>query len=70
MREITTEVEIAASPTKVWEILTDLDRFSEWNPFILGAEGVVKEGAGLRVHIFTSGRKTDDFQAPGGSSSA
>ena len=62
MREIATEIEIAASPTKVWEILTDLDRFSEWNPFISEAEGVVKEGADLKVHISPPGGKPMTFK--------
>ncbi len=62
MREIATEVEIAAPPTKVWEILTNLDRFSEWNPFISDAEGVVKEGADLKVRISPPGGKPMTFK--------
>lgn len=62
MKEIATEVEIAASATKVWEILIDLDRFSEWNPFISDAEGVVKESAYLKVHISPPGGKPMTFK--------
>ncbi len=62
MKEIVTEVEIAASASKVWSILTDLDRFSEWNPFISEAAGVVKEGAGLKVHISPPGGKPMTFK--------
>ena len=61
MREIVTEVEIAASPSRVWSILTDLDHFSEWNPFISEATGVVQEGAGLKVHIAPPGGKPMTF---------
>ena len=31
MKQITTNISIAASPAVVWEILTDLDRWPEWN---------------------------------------
>lgn len=32
MKELRTEIEIHAAPEKVWGILTDLSRWSEWNP--------------------------------------
>ena len=62
MKEIVTETEIAASATRVWSVLTNLERFSEWNPFITEAEGEVKEGAGLRVHISPPGGKPMTFK--------
>ncbi len=39
MKEIYTEIEIQASPERVWQALTDLERFSQWNPFIRSAKG-------------------------------
>jgi hypothetical protein len=43
-KELRTEIEIQASPEKVWQILTDLDRYPEWNPFIHHAIGKAEVG--------------------------
>ena len=32
-----TEIDIDAPPQAVWRILTDLDRYSEWNPFVVSS---------------------------------
>jgi uncharacterized protein YndB with AHSA1/START domain len=32
MRELGTEVEIAAPPERIWEILTDFAAYPDWNP--------------------------------------
>jgi uncharacterized protein YndB with AHSA1/START domain len=56
MKELRTEIEIQASPEKVWQILTDLDKYSEWNPYIHHAIG--KALLGEKVDItFLSGSK-------------
>ena len=56
MKELRTEIDIQASPEKVWQIITDLDRWTEWNPFIQHAIGKAK--AGEKVDItFRSGSK-------------
>ena len=44
MKELRTEIEIQASPEKVWQVLKSLDRYPEWNPFIHHAIGKVKVG--------------------------
>ena len=47
--EIRSELEIAASATEVWGILTDFPSYQEWNPFIteITSDGVV--GRPLRL---------------------
>ncbi|MBP7998152.1 MAG: SRPBCC domain-containing protein [Chloroflexi bacterium] len=56
MKELRTEIEIQASPEQVWQILTDLDKYPEWNPFIHHASG--KAQVGEKVDItFQSGSK-------------
>lgn len=45
MTEILTEIEINASPQTLWRILTDLERYSEWNPFIRESHGHAVLGA-------------------------
>jgi hypothetical protein len=52
-KEIRTEVEIAASPRKVWEVIADFAKYEEWNPFIRRDFGEAREGAKLEIHITT-----------------
>jgi len=49
MREIQTEIEIAAPLTKVWSILTDIDNWKEWNPIINQTSGTASLGSKLSI---------------------
>ena len=44
MKELRTEIEIQATPDKVWQVLTSLDKYPEWNPFIYHAIGEAEVG--------------------------
>lgn len=59
-REIHTEIEIDAPPAAVWDVLSAIDRWSEWNSVIGGVklDGPLREG--------TSGRLTLLLPAPAG----
>ncbi len=48
MSEITTSIEIDAPAETVWAVLTDFDRYDEWNPYTR-IEGDPIEGTILRV---------------------
>lgn len=48
MREIFTEVTVEAPPETVWSVLTEFDRYGEWNP-ALAVEGRPEEGERLTV---------------------
>jgi uncharacterized protein YndB with AHSA1/START domain len=45
MKELRTEIEIQATPEKVWQVFTDLDQNPEWNPLIYRAIGKAQVGA-------------------------
>ncbi|WP_152042997.1 SRPBCC domain-containing protein [Salinigranum salinum] len=59
--ELTTHVEIDASPDRVWDVLTDFDRYHEWNPF-LAVAGRATEGARLHVALSPPGAPTTRFR--------
>jgi hypothetical protein len=56
MKELRTEIEIQASPDKVWETLINLDKYPDWNPFIHHAIGKAKVGEKVDI-TFRSGSK-------------
>jgi hypothetical protein len=58
MHTIDTAVTIDATPAAVWHVLTDFDRYDEWNPFILRASGRVAVGETLELHIRPPGGRT------------
>ena len=49
--ELATFVDIDAAPERVWQVLTDLPAYAEWNPFITEAEGAFVIGKRLSVHV-------------------
>jgi len=51
MREIKTEIVIESSANKVWRILTDFERYPEWNPFIKSISGEPRVGAELQTFM-------------------
>lgn len=51
-----TLVEINASAETVWEVLTDFERWSEWNPAIPSAAGELSVGGELAMRLNLSGR--------------
>ncbi len=58
MKEVRTEIEINAGPEKVWQILTDFEKYDQWNPFINRIAGQAKQGSKIEIHIETpSGKK-------------
>ena len=49
MKENRNEIEIRATPEKIWEVLTDFDNYPEWNPLLCLAEG--KLAVGEKVNL-------------------
>ncbi len=50
-RELYTEIEIAARPADVWEVLTAFSRYGEWNPWMHQVVGELRVGARLDVRV-------------------
>ena len=48
---IKTEILIHAKPEKIWEILTDFQKYPTWNPFITYIEGQMNIGNKIKVKI-------------------
>lgn len=47
--QLRTEIDIAAPPRKVWEVLTNFRAYPEWNPFITSVRGKPRVGQKLEV---------------------
>ncbi len=50
-KEIKTEIEINASAEKVWQILSDFDKFPTWNSFVIQVLGKPKVGEILQIEV-------------------
>lgn len=62
MLELTTEIDIHASPARVWQVLTDFSAHPEWNPFVRRISGMPKTGERLTVFIQPAGGKGMRFR--------
>lgn len=53
-REITTEIHINAPAQAVWDVLTDVDSYEQWNPFFVAVDvnagHRLEPGTGLVLH--------------------
>ncbi len=59
---IETSIFIDASPSRVWQVLTDFGAFPTWNPFIRAISGPLQEGARLSIEITPPGRAAMRFR--------
>ena len=59
---ISTDIEIDAPPEDVWAVLTGLDRYPNWNPFIVSAKGTVAVGEKLKNRMQPPGGKAMTFR--------
>src|SRR5437667_84409 len=62
MLELRTDIEIDAPVERVWEVLTDFDRFPDWNPFIRRIRGNAQVGSRLDVFLGASGTRGMRFR--------
>jgi hypothetical protein len=51
MKEIYSQIEIGATPNRIWQILLDFESYPKWNPYIRFANGT--PAVGKRIEIVT-----------------
>ena len=62
MYRLETEIEISASPERVWSLLLDFPAYPRWNPFIRSIEGAPVVGHTLNVVIQPPGSRGMRFR--------
>ena len=58
-----TTFEINAPARRVWQVLTGLERYAEWNPQIPSASGRLEVGGQIRLRLALPARPTLDLSA-------
>lgn len=56
MKENRNEIELKASAEQVWQVLTDLEKYSEWNPLLYRGVGKVELGEIVEVSAKTASK--------------
>ena len=56
--ELRSEVEIDATPARVYAVLTDFARYHEWNPFVVSLQGALAVGGKLTLELSLPEGKT------------
>lgn len=62
MRLLHTEVDIAASIERVWDLLADIERYPEWNPLLPKARGKLVPNEILEIEIQTPGTSAKPYR--------
>ena len=60
--EIRSEIEIRAPLALVWEALTNLRAYAEWNPIIVEANGQMREDAIVAITVNFPGHRERNFK--------
>jgi hypothetical protein len=62
MKQVHTTIDIDAPASIVWDVLTDLDAYHEWNPYITDASGIVRDGSAVEIHVEPTWRRESTFR--------
>ena len=63
MRELFTEIEIDAPTDRVWTVLTDVEKWAEWNAFIPEVKGEISVGGRIFVRVAPPNGRAMSFKA-------
>jgi hypothetical protein len=62
MRELISTIEINATPEKVWQVLLEFEKYSQWNPFIKSIHGNPIVGEKIEARIHPPGQRHMNFK--------
>ena len=63
MKSVATDMDIEASPERVWAVLTDLRAYGDWNPVVRRVRGEPRMGERLKFRIEIAGLPGLDLAA-------
>ena len=61
-KQLRTQIDIDATPERVWQVLTDFDAYSQWNPFMTQASGTPAPGQRLTIRMQPEGGRAMAFR--------
>jgi hypothetical protein len=61
-KQLRTQVDVDATPERVWQVLTDFAAYPQWNPFMVRAEGDARRGARLTLRMQPAGGRAITFR--------
>jgi hypothetical protein len=61
-KQLRTQIAIDATPERVWQVLTDFDAYSQWNPFMTRANGTLVQGERLTIRMQPAGGRAMTFR--------
>jgi hypothetical protein len=61
-KTLASQIDVDASPARVWEVLTDYATYPQWNPFIVRAEGRIEVGSRLSLRMQPVGARAVSLQ--------
>jgi hypothetical protein len=62
MHEVRTEIDISATPARIWEVLTDFPAYAQWNPFVRSIAGQAVKDGQLSITVQPAGSKPMKFK--------
>ena len=57
MREVQASIDVAATPDRVWDVITSFREYDEWNPVITRMRATLTVGAPVSFVLSIAGRK-------------
>ena len=63
MKDLQADITILAQSSSVWKVLTDVERFPDWNPFVREVRGTISPGSKLTIHVQPPNTRMMTFQA-------